>query len=90
MRVYKFQALRVLAAAQAAGDKRAETFTRFLLEDLQRGRNSDIAVASYARQISDETTSPEVQRLADDLAACTLGGDVWLRITHEMEAEPGG
>ncbi len=85
--VYMYQAQRIRQEALAAGDSRAVTIVNFLLNDLQRGRNADIEVSGYARQLLDEARSPLVQTMAYALGEITLQGDAFYSVMAEAEAE---
>lgn len=74
---YRFQAQRIIEAAKAANDEWSVIRAQHLLNAIPC---SDNLVASYARQISDETTCQVVAALADDLAKATVSIDMMMAL----------
>ena len=81
--VYRFQAMKILDAAQEDGDSWAVVIVNHFLAALPCDDN---LVASYACQLQDEAKSPLVRTLASELGKATLQGDDFYRIMAEAEA----
>jgi len=75
--IFRYQAERIIEAAQAARDARAVDITERLLSALPCSEN---LVASYAAQIQRECRAQAVGVLAEELASATIPGDARYRL----------